>query len=478
MAGLQNSGELLIEEAELITVDGSHHKVTPHVVVVVLFEDIENPTIMGQITFNDGLNLKDLAPLIGQESIKLKMRTPSMTHDGEVIQSMFYLHDLVNSVEVNRDNMVHSYRLISIETTVNHRVKLNRAFTGSISDMVKNIVRNDLKSSKDIFIEPSSGIHKIVSTDVSPFEFIRQITPQAISKKFGNPTYLFFENLDGFHFRSLESLYQEGNILSYSMNSDGGYTPKDKGKTDVLLDLSLIKKLSVGTSKNLLRDLDNGSFSSSVITHDIFNKKITHHPPYNYFDSFHKEKHINSFHNKRQAPIHSDVAVDDNGNRVSDYTVKNYLLPVSYSDMNTKTDSTATDVLGSSLNVRGYNPESWITKRTSLINNYDAISADIEVDGHTALRAGNIVEVNVPPKALQRQADKEKPDRFINGPFLVRNIEHKFVKEDEGEKMYHKMAMSCVKDCIEEKIVSTKLNPLPKVYGKSNKLNPRTVEVK
>jgi len=109
------------------------------------------------------------------------------------------------------------------------------------------------------------------------------------------------------------------------------------------------------------------------------------------------------------------------------------------------------------------------------LNNYDAISASIIVDGHTALRVGDMVNLTLPSTAQSKQTKDNLIDRFYRGAFLVRNIMHKFEINNSGNK--HTIDMTCVADCVEEQIPFTDKNPVPKVYGKSNKKIPLTFNV-
>ena len=109
------------------------------------------------------------------------------------------------------------------------------------------------------------------------------------------------------------------------------------------------------------------------------------------------------------------------------------------------------------------------------MNNYDAIEANIVVDGHTGVRAGEMVKLTLPSNAQDKQTKENQVDRFYRGAFLIRNIMHKFMVADKGNK--HIMDMSCVADCVEEEIPATDKNPVPEVYGKSNRKNPLTINV-
>jgi len=474
MAGvIETAGDFVIDLAEIITVDGSPLNLTGKVTHVTIYEDIENPFLAGDISFMDDHNIQNLLPLIGQELLKLKIRTPSMEKPDEFIESLFYIKSLASSLKINADRKIISFEFISLEAMENQRKKMCRTLTGPFSSMVATILRTDLKSTKDFYVDPTSGIKKIVATETSPIKLINRISQQSISEKFGSPTYMFFETLEGFHFRTLESLYKENIVMNYTMDSEAGLFERDRGYSNVLRELNKIRKLSIKNGNDSLSDSINGAYGSKVITHDIFNKTYSQ-TGYNYFESFEFEKHINYFHGGKQSPIFSAVAIDDNESNASDRPVKTYLMPVSFSDITSRSDAHFTNSSGRH-DFSGYDPDSWIAKRTSMMNNYDAIEADINVDGNTAVRAGDMVNLTLPSTAQNKQAKENKVDRFYRGAFLVRNVKHKFTVSDGETK--HVMSMSCVADCVEEQIPATNKNPVPKVYGKSNKKIPLTFNV-
>ena len=473
--GLGIAGEFVIDLVEIITVDGSTQNLSNKVINVTIFEDIENPFLTGDISFVDDHNIQNLLPLIGQELLKLKIRTPSMEADTEIIDSLFYIKSLASTLEINADNKIISFEFVSLEAMENQRKKMCRTLTGSFSSIVETVLRTDLKSTKDFHVDPTVGVKKIVATETSPIKFIKSICQQqAISQKFGSPTYMFFENLEGYHFRTLESLYQGPSIMEYTADSEGGYAERDRGYAHPIPELNKIRKSSLKMGNDSLSDSINGAYGSKVITHDIFNK-IYSQTSYNYFESFEKEKHINYFNNRgKQSPIFSAVAIDDNKSTAADRPVKTYLMPVSFSDIDSRIDAHFTNFSGTH-NFNGYDPDSWITRRTSMLNNFDAIEADIIIDGHTAVRAGEMVDLNLPSNNQGKQIRVNQIDRFYRGAFLIRNIMHRFAVDDTGNK--HIMYMSCVADCVEEKIPDTDKNLVPEVYGKSNKKRPLTVNV-
>ena len=83
----------------------------------------------------------------------------------------------------------------------------------------------------------------------------------------------------------------------------------------------------------------------------------------------------------------------------------------------------------------------------------------LTVNGNTALHGGEILELKHPYSAMQKSAEKETVDRFFRGPFMIRNLQHRF--DNIGRT--HKIIMTLVKDCVEKKLEGTTNNIVPNV---------------
>ena len=187
---------------------------------------------------------------------------------------------------------------VSSELIHSKRTRVNRVLKGSFSDLTKVLLQNDLQCKKDLYIETSLGQKQIITPNNTPFRLIAKFAQQAISKEHGSPTFHFYENLKGYHFRSLESLYSEGSKFTYVESTAGakvGNTPGITSGPDVdaklTRDLSVIQNYSILQGKDFLINAPLGGFSSTMIQHDIFYKKFDTFS-YNYFDNREKEKHI------------------------------------------------------------------------------------------------------------------------------------------------------------------------------------------
>mgnify|MGYP006109383729 FL=1 len=95
--GLQGAGNFVVDKIELITSTGLNVNLLPNVVKITLFENIEQSCLTGTITIQDSINLSSYGPIIGQEFLSLKIRTPSVQEDDGIIdfsENLFAVHSL------------------------------------------------------------------------------------------------------------------------------------------------------------------------------------------------------------------------------------------------------------------------------------------------------------------------------------------------------------------------------------------------
>ena len=458
---IQAAGDFELELAEIISAGETPVDVTAEVMEVVIYEDTQNVVLSGSLAFKDNFNLPNIMPLLGQEILRLKLSTPSLGRFPEIIdftEQVFFIYEIETSVPVGDMNQVHLLNFISMEAMINQRKKISKTLRGTYADIVKSILRGELESTKDLYIEPSSGIKQIIGPNWHPFDIIEMAKKESVSIEYASPTYLFYETMWGFHFRSLESLYTAPITAYYTTSSQGGLNVQRGGQQDIMGEFQKILNYNINQKPDTLLNSSSGVYGSTLITHDIFNKTFTT-STYNYLDAFPKELHINYFHGKLENPMFSAVALDDDNNRISDFPTKTYMLPVSIKDTAKGNDAQFVNSKGN-YPFSAYNPSKWLQRRSSQMAQLDAgFVVTVTVNGNTALHAGEIVELELPYSAMQKSAEKETVDRFFRGPFMIRNLQHRF--DTIGRT--HKIIMTLVKDCVEKELEGTINNIVPKV---------------
>ena len=130
--GLQGAGDFVVDELVLITTTGLRVNLLPNVVKIVLFEDIEQQCLTGTLTVQDSINLSSYAPIIGQEFLSMKIRTPSVQEEDGVIdftQNLFAVHSLTSREKVGNNVQLSNLSFVSLELIRNQRVKVRKSFT-------------------------------------------------------------------------------------------------------------------------------------------------------------------------------------------------------------------------------------------------------------------------------------------------------------------------------------------------------------
>ena len=449
--GLQHAGEFTIDMCEIITSTGMRIDLRSAILGLTLFEDISSLTVSGSLVITDPTNMISHGPIIGQEYLYLKIHTPSFTASGDGVidfsKNVFLVHSVAARQKATTGVQVFSLNFVSQELVKNQRLKVMQSLTASLSDIVKKMLTDPsyLDTKKRMVIEPSAGIKKFVSPNIRPLDVIKLATKQAVSTFKGQSTYLFYETLKGFNFRTLASMYNVPEQLEYTTYVPGTNITKD-GTIDVLRDLSTIIDYQIVSNNDNIINYRNGMYGSKLIVHDIVGKTYTT-DVYNYHDNFKNEHHIvgGVTAERPEFPLASDLYVNEKNLRVSDFFARTFLMPTSKSGDNDGQHNT--DI--NNTPYARYDPENWVQSRNSqMIQLENALNINIEVHGNTLINAGDKVTVNLPYIASVK--GDTKFDKFYQGPFLIKTIRHDFNVLSKPQQ--HKMYMNLVKDSLEERI--------------------------
>ena len=171
---------------------------------IVLYESIEANSITGHIAVFDTVGLSNIGPVVGQEYLKLVISTPSLNKEkfkinfDENVLHVTKIVDRQNSGDLSNTIL----EFVSSELIHSKRTRVNRTLKGTYSELAKTLLQNDLQC-------------KIITPNAAPFSLISRWAQQAVSKEHGSPTFHFYENIKGYHFRSIESMFAEGSKFTY-----------------------------------------------------------------------------------------------------------------------------------------------------------------------------------------------------------------------------------------------------------------------
>ena len=205
---LRFAGDVSIDKVQIITPTGFYQDITAQVLNIQFYEDIFAPFITGSIVVKESFDLINLFPFVGEEFLDLEVTTPTLK--GSSIKGKYYIYKLTDREHLGDKNVVYQIHFISVEAIADMNKKVSKTFSGKISDLVEQFVKDKnigLESTKKIIIDPTNNNVKYISNYWSPIKNLNYLCGNAVNKN-KTPNYVFFENRDGFYFISLENLYQ------------------------------------------------------------------------------------------------------------------------------------------------------------------------------------------------------------------------------------------------------------------------------
>ena len=468
--GLTGAGDFELEVLDLVTVSGMRIDLTASCIGITIFEDIFSLALTGTIAITDAFNLPSHGPILGQEYLYLKIRTPSFpnapTTAIDFSENVFLVHSISTRKPIADGVQGYVLSFASQELIKNQRLKVTQSLTGSWSDLVEQMLRDSkyLNTTKNVLIERTAGVKRFVSPNIRPLDIVVLATKQAISQTGGEPTFLFYETFDGFHFRSLASIYNE--LPSFLFKTvQTGSNPSLGRRGDIAKQMETILNYEIVNNNDTIVGYRGGMYGSKLITHDIINKTYKTNK-YNYHDNFTSEPHIVSgtTAERSEYPFVSELYVNQEG-RVSDYLGRTFVMPETNSSINKEKDSQHVTTANTSP-FNSYNPQSWVQRRNSqMLQLENAFNINLRVHGNTMVKAGNVVTVKI-PYVMASSVKKDEPyDKFYNGPFLVKRIRHDFSMTESPQK--HIMSINLVKDSLEEQLPNPvdNMEPSAQTYG-------------
>ena len=452
---LINGGEFNIIQADLILSTGKVVGLKASIIGLTLFENINQISLTGNMVMQDAFNLASYGPIIGQEYLKLKIATPSLSGEDNIIDytdNSFMVTSLDDRTDIGNGVQASVLNFVSREFIVNQRSRVRKTLVGTYSDIVETLLRTDLDSAKKFYSEPSVDNKKIIAPNITPFGVIGQATKNAVSKKHNDATYMFFENTRGFNFKTLGNMYSKPPIMTYEYTIPG--TRTNDGLKNILQELSTIESYKVTSSPDTVYNYTTGIYSSELIVHDIISKSYKTHT-YNYINNFDNERHIDQFgKNKKAYPLVNTLSLTKDGKNVSSFRSKQYLQATagytadkSYEDDFYQYSFTANRL-----------PNVVQSRGSQMAMLETALQLSLDVVGNTIVSAGDIIELKIPNSGAYKSSDNETLDVLYNGNFLIRNLRHDFdIKNNK-----HIMLMNVVKDSMSKNLAAPPENFEPK----------------
>lgn len=399
-SAIRFAGDVQLKDVQLNSLNGQVATITNQVVSIEIYEDLFTAFTTVSIVVRESVDYISLFPFVGEEYVDLDIVTPTMDKS---IKGRFYIYKITDREYTNEREVVYALKCISEEFLTDVNTKISKTFAGNISESAfKLLGKEGLNTSKKLNVETTNNVTKFTSNFWSPIKCLNYLASAAVNQS-GSPTYMFYENRDGFNFRSIDSLLKADTYHKFIKDN---YTRTPIGNSsestkDPAEDYKRILDFSVPVLTDYITEVQSGRLKSRLVTHDIVTKKYV-------VKDYNLKKDQNPPALLNPNPAYSKYST---ANAASTMLFK----PKYYSNFTNYSDVTNTKI---------------VQKRMSFFQSLNKYKVNIQVLGRTDYTVGQVVELNIPKATQITKEDRDPRDLILSGKYIISAISHFINREN------------------------------------------------
>ena len=262
--------KFIINDCSLIPSEGSSLKQEFNIdggnPTITYFESIKSPAISLSLNFIDVDQLISREGITGGEYLSLRIKVQGYDKEFEIKPDKHLLMlNSVKNVTTSSSKQFATLEFLSVEAIINETSRVNQRFTGNVTDTVKKLLKNKkgIQTKKNIDSDQATNSYSFVGNLKRPFDTIQWLCSKTQSSKDGTG-FLFFETLDGYVFKSIESLL-DGETVEYKKSE----TPDEPSGLTILennlnqtSDIGMSCRMGMYANKTIYINIDNATLKT------------------------------------------------------------------------------------------------------------------------------------------------------------------------------------------------------------------------
>lgn len=409
MSSSKSAGLLLIEGKEILLYRSQEDKLNIFNMVVEFnfYQDIFSPFLTGSLVIIDALGLISEAKFDGAEKVTMEVYN-EYDPSGKKYKLTFNVSGITNRAMENYKTNTYILHLVSTEAIIDANIALSKKYSGNPETIIKTILTNELGSNKPFISEPTKYPTEMIPAQWTPFYTANWLASRSISSVNDNASYFFFETFDGFTFTSLQGDTTKIPYITYKARAPN--MSSSSLESNLLYNLTTPIDFKVKESSNVLDNVANGMFNSTLYTKDLIKNEYVR-KDFDFVTDFNSTKKLNG-----KLPFKTIF-------KGSGVTAVGY----NHSTAHTLDDAN-----------RQLN---WYQKRLSTLEQINITSIQLTVPGLFSLQAGFKVYLEV-PKVI-RDSNGNILDKQLSGVYVITALRHIC-----PDKNTHHMVLELIKDSI------------------------------
>jgi hypothetical protein len=402
------------------------------------FESVTSPVVSGTLVMVDsGANLISSLPIQGTEKIEVSLIGP----DNQQYNYDMRVYKIYSRFGAERFQ-TYTLGLISSEGLLNEGIRVTKTLKGRPNTIVKTLLKDYLKTDKNLEEETTKFNVIFNSGKKSPFSIINSIQSKSVAntttskvteskdsktRSSGNQSisslkpvnssdygrvdgsagYFFFENKDGYVFKSIDT-------LCAGVNSAGTYfqEPIDVNSppNQKILSIDFLNEIDV------LSKLRTGAFSS-VICYYNFSTGAYEEYVYSLDKSYESMKHLGS----QKGLPYGQKELSKYPTRVMSM-ILDHETWYNGEEIASPEEKDGGDGATQFPDYQKFYMAQSISRLNSLTNQ----KVQIKLNGSPAIKVGDVIDIMIPNQVTQQQKIVEKYDPEHSGTYLISELNHVF----------------------------------------------------
>lgn len=386
--------------------------ITNSVIFADYYEDILSPCVTMSMMISNSTSIYNSLPIRGGERVAFSVNTGSgeFTLDSEYSMYVFK----VSNVMAEDMKETFTLHLVSREGITNETTRCFKRYEGNIKNTVEYILKNDLKTTKykTNNVESTSNGYNFIGNSRKPFTVLTWLGPKAMPNTSGGVSgggndgevkgtsgYLFYENKDGFNFKSVDSLVSSTQIGSSSADSKNIVKYLYTGSVEANKERNAFVILNYNIERNidLLKSLRVGMYSNKTYFYDFYTG------------------HMDIYTYKLKDQIKNTLGTDDTIAVSKELGESWTRIMVRTSDRGVLDKETVIKESGREV--------ADMAKSASRYNILFTQSLNMVVPCNTKLKAGDVIHAEFPAIEV---TDKKQVDNQQSGNYLIKELRHHF----------------------------------------------------
>jgi len=454
MSDLQNFNydkSFILTSLRVYSSTGKEIDMTTIIITLTIFEDIYNSTISGEFTVTDANDYLSNLPILGFEFVKIELSKPG-SKDKLTKTFRIYKVDNITIDYGSQKSQAYTLRFCSEEFLISSGIKISKSYRGKrIDEIVKDITSKYLLTNKlkKQNIQQTKGKNDIIIPYWTPLRSIEWLATRT------NVPYVFFENDEGYNFKSIDNLISSTPKREYLFSPQNVSLTKSAGsranRTDIHTGAEIDTREKNVIKWEFMSYLDvmsatiNGMFSSALTTFDPIRLKTTDHI-LDYNEIFSRAKHLD----KNAGSFHNNFLDGTDKSINEKYSALIKFYPT---NANHNTDSI---ISKKQPNINPNNVENWLLQRISKMEELQYFRVKLLVPGDTVISIGDTITFTM-PQIYYKETGKSDDHPYFQGKYLITAIRHMITSKS------YEMLLEGIKDGVYQ--------AYPKAVANNDKIN-------